>query len=310
MKIVKFLFLAFLVNQTVAQEQVQYKIIADEPRKINNFSCNIDLAQMDFGVSNFDGASFNIGVWGHGMFKQKLGVDYTFRYGWLTFGKFSDKTLKNHLNIQLGGFFIFNQRTKFGSNKVILKSTDGGVTSDGRRITVTTFINVPSGKWKYKAVRGGIYLNRSILSTQTAGGDVASNYYIFGAYGGICFGSTRRIFIQTDKYGERGVVSHLRVCLDALITPINNVPSAVIASGVGKISTSPIGARLLVQALPTLQRKDRKKKYKTAMTAEVEVGYRMVDGIYFAGTLSIPISRSIKFLRGEEEDQTIKRTTE
>ncbi len=259
---------------------------------------------MDFSISNIEGSSFNIGVWGHGMIKQKFGLDYTFRYGWLTFGKFTNSTLKNHVNIQAGGFFIFGQRTKMGTNKVILKSTSGGMTRDGRAITITTFINVPSTKWKYKAVRGGLYLNRSMVNIENdIIPDVMSNYYIFGAYGGICFGSTRRLFIQTDKYGEKGVVSHVRFCFDALITPINNAPSGI-------KNASPIGGRLLVQALPTLQRKDRKRKYKTAMTAEVELGYRMVDGLYFGGSLSIPISRSIKAFMSSEEDQTIKRTTE
>jgi hypothetical protein len=164
---------------------------------------------------------------------------------------------------------------------------------------------VPNGnKWKYVAARGGLYLNRSLVSIDNPlGKDFYSNYYIFGAYGGFCFGTTKRLFIQTDKYGEKGNIGHVRLCLDALITPINNAP-------VGVKNTLPIGGRLLLQTLPTLQRKDSKKKFRTKFTAEVEVGYRMVDGFYFGGSMAIPISRSIKFLRSEEEDQTIKRTTE
>ncbi|MDX2172090.1 MAG: hypothetical protein SFY56_03170 [Bacteroidota bacterium] len=302
MKSLKIILLSLLVCKVTAQEQIQYKIITDEPRKINNFSLNIDAVHFDFPLGNIDGSNFCYGIWGHAMFKQKLGIDYTFRNAWLTFGRLSDKTLKNRTNIQLGGFFIFNQNTKYGNNTVVLKQTNSVV--NGKNVTTTTSIRVPSNKWKYKALRAGLYLNRNLVSIENPlGKDFQYNYYIFGAYGGICFGSTRRLFIQTDKYGEKGVISHLRVCFDGLITPINNAPTGV-------KNTLPVGGRLLIQTLPTLQRKDRKKKYRAVFVAEIEAGYRMVDGLYFGGSIAIPISRSIKFLRSDAEDQTIKRTTE
>jgi hypothetical protein len=303
MKTLRTIFLSLLAFNMYSQEQVNYKIVADEPRKINNFSCNIDLAQMDAGFSNIDGLSFNTGVYGHAMYKQKMGVDYTFRYGWLTLGKAASKDIKNHLNFQLGGFLIFKQSDPLTTNRVILNQTSG-TNRNGQSVTTTTFLNVPSHKWKYTAARAGLYFNRGGYRVKNPNGaDFFGNAYIFGAYGGICFGSTRQVLIQTDKYAGKGVVSHLRFCLDALITPLNNAP----ATG---LKTLPVGGRFLVQALPTLQKKSRKGKYRTPMTAEVEVGYRSIAGIYVAGTLSIPISRSIKALASKEEDQTIKRTTE
>ena len=303
MKTVKIILLALLVNKSFAQEQINYKIIENDPRKINNFSVNIDVVHFDFSLGNVEGWNFCYGVWGHAMFKQKLGVDYTLRNAWLTFGRFSDKTLKNRTNIQLGGFFILNSRIKTAKTIVVLNQSKSY--KNGKEYLNTLSIDLPNGqKWKYVAVRGGLYLNRSLVSIYNPlGKDFYSNYYIFGAYGGLCFGTTKRLFIQTDKYGEKANIGHVRLCLDALITPINNAPAGV-------KNTLPIGGRLLLQTLPTLQRKDSKKKFRTKFTAEVEVGYRMVDGFYFGGSMAIPISRSIKFLRSEEEDQTIKRTTE
>ncbi len=303
MKIIKITFLLFLAKLSVAQEQVQYKIIENDPRKVNNFSINIDAVHFDFTLANFEGINFCYGVWGHAMFKQRLGIDYTLRNAWLTFGRLSDKTLKNRTNIQLGGFFILNSRIKVAKTIVVLNQSKSY--KDGKEYVNTLSINVPNGnKWKYLAARAGLYLNRSLVSIDNPlGKDFYSNYYIFGAYGGLCFGTTKRLFIQTDKYGEKGNIGHVRLCLDALITPLNNAPAGV-------KNTLPIGGRILLQTLPTLQRKDSKKKFRTKFTAEVEVGYRMVDGLYFGGSMAIPISRSIKFLRSEEEDQTIKRTTE
>jgi hypothetical protein len=304
MKTIRTLFLVLLTYSALAQEQVNYKVTIDQPRKVNNFSCNIDLLQMDAGLGNIDGISFNTGVWGHAMYKQKMGLDYTFRYGTITLGKFASATAKSHINIQTGGFFIFSQRDPMSTNKVVLKTEGGGTTSDGRSITKVTYLMVPSHKWKYTAVRGGIYFNRSMVRLENpTGADNFSNYFLLGAYGGICFGSSKQVLIQTDKYGEKGNLLHMRVCLDALITPINNVPAGV-------KHALPIGARLLVQGLPSLERKLRKKKYKAGLTYEFEGGYRMVDGPYIACTLSIPISRSIKALSTKEEDKTPKRTTE
>jgi hypothetical protein len=206
------------------------------------------------------------------------------------------------LNFQLGGFFIFKQSDPLGTNKVVLSSSKG-TNMKGQTVTSVTYLTVPSHKWKYTAVRGGLYFNRGGYRIDNPdGADFFGNAYIMGAYGGICFGSAKQVLIQTDKYGEKGAISHVRVCLDALITPVTNAP-------VG-LKTLPIGGRLLVQALPALQRKLRKKKYKSPMTSEFEVGYRSIAGFYVAGTVSIPISRSIKSLAGSGEDQTPKRTAE
>lgn len=303
MKVFSFIALTLLTTVATAQDLINYKIVADEPRKINNFSCNIDLAGMDFGLGNVDGTSFNLGVWGHAMYQQKLGIDYSYRYGWLTLGKFASSSVKNHVNLQTGGFFIFNSNAAMTTNKVILKQNQE--IRNGKTYNVTEFLKVPSQKWRYKALRAGIYFDRGAGRIEVSSGpDTFFNFYTLGGYAGICFGSSRHVIIQTDKHGAKGVVSHLRVCFDVLVTPVNNVPAGV-------KNTIPVGGRLLVQALPTLRKKDKgKKAYRTKMTAEFEIGYRMVSGLYFGGTLSIPISRSIKSFQTEGESQQIKRTTE
>ncbi len=298
MKTIRTLLLVLFMYNVYGQESINYKISEDQPRKINNFSCNIDLAHMDAGFSNIDGISFNTGVWGHAMYKQRLGIDYTLRYGWLTLGKFASPLIKSHMNIQAGGFFIFSSRDPLTRNKVVMKVVTSGKT------TTTTYLMVPSHKWKYTAVRGGLYFDKGGYRLENdMGADAFGNAFILGAYGGICFGSSKQLLIQTDTYGERGVIGHMRVCLDVLITPISNAPTG--------LKNAPIGGRLLVQGLPSLQRKIRKKKgFNAPFTYEFEFGYRAIAGAYIGCTLSIPISRSFKAFQTQEEDQTIKRTTE
>ncbi len=283
----------------ISSTEVKYKVTMDEPKNVPNLSINIDLAQMDFGGGNIDGTSFNTGIWGHALYKHRLGLDYTFRYGWLTFGKSlgSNKDLASNLNIQAGGMLVFLQNTKVKNNRVVLKSTQSG------NYITTTSLMVPSTVYKYKALRGGLYFKRNMMVTESKTEEkITGNYFIMGTYAGICFGNTLKLKIMTDNYGEKGTSFHIRTSLDVLFTPINNVPANV------KYNL-PIGARLLVQSIPSIRRKENKRMYNSRVSGDVEIGYRMVDGFYLAGTVSIPIARYVKAL-GYEESAGNKRTSE
>jgi hypothetical protein len=294
MKKLRILLLIFFTYEVSAQN-VNYKIIEDQPKKINNFSCNIDLAHLDAGFSNPYGISFNAGVWGHAMFQQRIGIDYTFRYGWLTFGKLASQNIKNHINMQLGGFLIFSSTEPSLDNKVVMH------VSEGVKYTTATYLKVPSHIWSYTAFRGGLYLDKGGFQIENKfGPDINGNAYIFGAYGGLCFGKSKRLLLQTDAYGQKGALSHTRICLDVLITPITNAPTG--------LKTIPVGGRLLVQGLPALQRKLRKHKYNSFAAYEFELGYRSIAGLYTAVTLSIPISRHLNLFQANKEE-TITETT-
>ncbi|MBK6522583.1 MAG: hypothetical protein IPG08_09710 [Sphingobacteriaceae bacterium] len=298
------ILISVLVISNLGAQDVNYKTLNDEPKNITNFSCNLDLCHFDGGFNQIDGWSFNLGAWGHGMLKQRLGVDYTFRYGWLTFGKLSDKTIKPSLNIQAGGFLIFSQNIKQSQNKIVLKTEDLGYVGGGKTATKVTYIMVPSSKWKYRALRAGVYMKRGVYRVDDPNGpDAIGNFYMLGAYGGICFGKGVKLSIQTDKYGVKGFATHTRICLDALITPIHNAPA-----GVTKVI--PIGGRILIQTLPSVTRKEGKKKYNRRMVIEGEAGYRLADGLYIACTIAIPITRNLAILGKPQEDTNTKRTAE
>lgn len=303
MKKAAFLILLCLGFKHYHAQEVNYKINNDEPKNITNFSCNLDLMHFDGGFNQIDGFSINAGLWGSGMFKHRLGVDYTFRYGWLTFGKLADKNLKANIYGQAGAFLIFHQKEKATRNKVVLKSEDTYI-GGGKTATKVTYIMVPSTAWKYKALRGGLYFKRGVYRIDNdLSPDELGNFYMLGAYGGICFGKGVKLSIQTDKYGIKGFATHSRVCLDVLITPVHNAPS-----GVTKLS--PLGARFLWQTLPAVVRKEGKRKYNRRIVVEAEAGYRLADGIFVACTIGIPITRNLSFLGKPQVDESTKRTAE
>jgi hypothetical protein len=294
----------FLVIISNAQE-VKYKISEDTPEKINNFSCNIDLLHMDGGFNNLDGLSFNVGLWGHAMYKQKFGADYSIRYGLITFGNaFGNEDLANNTIIQLGGNILLNQKNILADNVIYLKSESAGYNYRGNEITRVTYIKVKSGRWKYQAARAGLYFKRNMYVIENPDGeDYKGNYYTLGLYGGICLGNAAKVLIQTDNFGEKGRAFHNRFFFDLLLTPVHNVPENAKAR-------VPVGARFVWQNLPVVSGKKNRKKYKQGITAEIEAGYRMLDGLYVAGTLSFSISKTLKFLSADGTDESKQRTTE
>ncbi|GAB4450229.1 MAG: hypothetical protein OHK0036_08510 [Bacteroidia bacterium] len=293
------LFIFILGNGLVSKAQsVSYKVVLDEPDKVNNISCNLDLFHADGGIKQLSGFSLNTGLWGHAMYKHVGGIDYSIRHAWLTTGKIlNDKTpLRNSMYIQSGIFFIFHKKTKEIRAQVVMSSkTEYHGTY---QTTYSKYIYANAHRMKYQALRGGIYFKRSVMKYEIPDPsgygrkEIYTNYYIFGIYGGICFGRTLKLGILTDNFGERGSAYHYRYIWDILITPIHNVP--------GNYGTiNPIGGRFMVQIIPSITRAER-KKYGIGGARfpwEVEVGYRAVDGPYCAVSLSIPLfCRNLKVL--------------
>ncbi|GIV37571.1 MAG: hypothetical protein KatS3mg032_1950 [Cyclobacteriaceae bacterium] len=283
----KLIFFALLVAARInfAQEEIKFQVTEDDPKNINNFSCNIDFLHLDAGFNNFDGTSINLGVWGHLMYKSKLGADYSIRYGYLTLGKSlgSYGNLASNLNIQLGGNYILKQHVSSGNNIVYLKYEESYLHKSSR----VTFINVNSSKWRYTSVRGGLYYKRNLYTIDNQEGeDLSGNYHLLGLYGGICFGSSAKLLVQTDKFGERGRGYHNRFMVDVLLTPVNNVPENAKA-------LLPIGARVIWQSLPVVSGRKNRKQYSQRFTTEIEAGYRMLDGLYVGGTIAFSISKTL-----------------
>src|SRR5687767_5696656 len=107
----KVIFLALLFThftQVSKSQQVNYKVLKDDPKDANNLWVYLDPLQMDFGIKNIDGISFNLGIWSTATFKEKIGADVIFRYGWLTLGKLGGtgvegEKLNSHHQFELGG---------------------------------------------------------------------------------------------------------------------------------------------------------------------------------------------------------------
>lgn len=312
-----FLFFALLITcaRLHSQNNVQYKVLEDNPLRACNFAMGIELGQMDFGLKNIDGMAFSTGVWGFADYKHWFGADYILRYGYLTLGKaFRDKeNLKAHRQIEIGGYLNLKRGLVNRNNRVVLKVESS--THNGNQVETTTFVMVPSTQYITFGIRGGFMDYGGCLTMPdeveyTGTQPDVVNYNVFGFYAGLFKEKLRSLLISTDAYGKKGVSLHSRVYLDAIIAPISKV-SFMEKDYKASFKTSPIGARFGVAWYPVLTRKEARPDFKgRRFLFQTEVGYRPYDGIYLTGTISIPISKHISRLSDGSDKSTIQKETE
>jgi hypothetical protein len=315
MKKIILLFALLVACATLrSQNNVQYKILEDNPLRACNFAMGIELGQMDFGLKNIDGLSFSTGVWGFADYKHVFGADYIFRYGYMTMGKmFRDKVnLKAHRQIEIGGYLNFKRGLYNRKNKVVLKvesSTQGSNT-----VETTTFVMVPSTQYITAGVRAGFMdyggcLTMPDEAEYTGTQPDVVNYNVIGIYAGLFREKIKSVLISTDAYGKKGVSLHSRVYIDAIIAPVSSVKFMGVDYK-SSFKTMPFGGRMGVAWYPVLTRKEARPDFKgRRFLFQTEVGYRPYDGLYVTGTISIPISKHISRLSdGTDKPNVIKET--
>jgi hypothetical protein len=287
-----------------AQESVNYKLVYDRPRDVNNFVMAFDLAQLDFGLKNIDGMSFNIGLWGYANYKHTLCADYIFRIGWFTAGRLGDKDANRHTQFEAGISLGLLQREVQKEFNLVLKSTSKRITgSDGKEydLTNTTYIKVPGLQYRVSGVRAGFMHYGGPLSEPPDTYFGIVNYAVYGIYAGLFRTRTDNLRISTEKYGIRGYAHNVRVYLDATFVPISTFKNPA-----QSYYNVPVGVRLGAWILPTLPRKEAKGIYNKGLSWQMEIGLRRFDGFYMQGTVAIPVARKKLKALGAEDNEPVR----
>lgn len=286
-------FFTFFSLILIAQD-VKYEAIKNDPDNINNLWVNADVAQMDAGFSNFYGLSFNAGVWGLGVINDKIGFDYTLRYGWLSMPSLvGDKDVRKHSQIELGGFFQFLNKYKDVERGIPLKDTYVQDKYNSTQLnTATLSIKVPTKRRTIFAARGGLIIDRGGYSPD----DISLlpreaerlNYSRSGVYVGICETRVYNIFIKTENYGNAKTSSYARFYFDAMILPMVKFTAPVTGTDYSSsVAHSNIGWRV---GMDYMQPSTKKESH--AIVAQIQMGMRPIDGIFMTGGISIPIYRN------------------
>lgn len=227
-----FITLALFIVSTVGNsQQVNYKVLSNDSEIDPFVIVNLDLFQLDMGVNNLDGTSFNVGLWGIVEPVDRIGVDYSFKRSWLTLGQIGFNDYPSNTDVSLGGYFVFSKGTKERNKKVTLDMKYGGTTYStnykGERVSTRTetetYIMVPSSVYRQTGVRGGYYHKSGAfgmsdfeeLPEDFEYAKISSN----GFYGGVFLRRVINIFIDTDKYGVCFNSAGNDFYLDALLLP-------------------------------------------------------------------------------------------
>lgn len=283
----------------LAQDNINYKIVHDRPRDVNNFVMALDLAQLDFGFKNIDGMSFNIGLWGYANYKQTLCADYIFRMGWFTAGRLGDKDARRHTQFEAGISLGLLQREVQKVFNVTLKSSTSR--QGNYDVTTTQYIQVPGLQHRVAGVRAGLMHYGGPLSEPEDTDLGLVNYSVYGVYAGLFRTRTDNLRISTDKFGIRGYAHNVRVYLDATFVPISTFKNPDPA-----YYNLPIGVRLGAWILPTLPRKEAKGIYNKGLSWQMEIGMRRFDGFYMQGTVAVPLARKKLKSLGAEDNEPVR----
>lgn len=304
-----------LISTIAIAQQIDYKVLKDNPKDVNNFWLYLDVAQLDAGFKNIDGISFNVGAWSTGIYKEKIIPEVILRYGWVTFGKTfaGAKGVHNHHQVEIGGGYVLSNKTKYKQTSVVLSQTKGHDYGTGKDVTTTRYINIPATRVNSFGVRAGLMSVGGLLSTDDYKAFITPkyiNYSINGIYAGIFDAVTHNIIINTNTDGKAAKCKRTKVFADVLLLPLQTATFA----GVNYkpvINAGPVGYRIGLQYLPTEIRKVTNIDVKiTGLSIGAEAGVRPYDGIYVACNLSFCLMRKKMAALGYTVPEEEKRTAE
>jgi len=302
-------FLIFLgLNKTLSAQNVEYKILHDNPDVKPWLNINLDILQLDMGISNIEGFSFNLGSFGFFEPVERIGVYYNVKFPWLTFGKMANKKYPSNFDLDLGGYFGLLSYQKTKKTQIILKREYKGSTysrnTENRPTETVTFIMVPALQKVYIGARGGIIFKRGPFNYGDYQDDM---FYLgpvdetalssFGFYAGIYKRRLRNVFMDVTGYGTRFNSIGDDFYLDALIYASNrftdiNTNTDVSDFVSNNAGASPIGFRI------GWMRYQIEKKARTGkmfgIAGKFEAGYKPYQGWFVNGGIAITLVKKYR----------------
>lgn len=299
-----FFVLLLVANTSLAQSRyvqsqgpsLNYSIVRQDAPK-PWVVLNTDLFHMDLGVDNISGGSFNIGIRGFIYPVEKVGVDYTFRTSWLTFGLYGSNT-----DIEFGGHYLFLDRPRKRKTKILLdydiqKEYDGPKTTE---IISSRSILVEAEKRTLDGLRFGLITKRGpyditdleeVISAQTT---LSST----GIYLGVFRKVLTNVFADIEGWGRQFNSAGRDLAIDLLVISGNSITIDQIETGIGgpmltgddvkeQLDFGSLGFRVVYDLYQIEKRQWTGKRF--GMSWRFEAGHKPYQGFYFAGSLGLTI---------------------
>lgn len=297
MKAIKYVKLGVVVLFTniVTAQTVKYSVLTDNPEKyIPRLNINIDLFQMDGSFYNFEGLSFNTGVWGNYMIQEKLGVNASINKSLFTFGRITDKNFRGNFEFQAGAVFLPLKSVKTKNINVILSQHESENITTNERVTTTRSIKVPGQVIRYRGLRVGV-INKSIgfnldeLSKKYGSPGDNHNYYSLALYGGLMKKSLKNLSIQVEGEGKKGSSCADEIFFDATFNAVSLWDGDPVFSKTVKTAVNqlPFGFRFGWNRYQIAPKSETGKRF--GGSGHFEFGWRPYQGWYVAGSISLTL---------------------
>lgn len=297
-------------------QEIKYEVLYDNPVK-PWWSLNFEFVQIDMGINNIDGASFNFGAFGYLEPVNGLGLDYVYRRSWLTAGGLGSKEYKPNTDLEIGGHYIFASNTRNKKTKIVLSKEYSGDTYSYNAITNTRtvsrtetvkFFQMQAKRMINSGLRAGFISKTGPFGFSEKEEDLNVGTIITGnanlTSSGFYFGLLRQyytnVFVKVEDWGIKYNSIGRDFYVDLLFMPVNTFELAEVEPlaledvdiPFDNLSSSPLGFRVGFSVYQTEAKKRTGKFFGTG--GKLEFGIKPYQGIFFNGSWSITLVKSQK----------------
>lgn len=294
--IIVFLFFFSLLAQA---QQVNYKVVVDDPEIHSRLNLNLEIAQLDFS-SMIDASSFNIGLWGnYEILKNRLFVETNIKKSWFALGRLGNKNYPSNFELNLGADYMFTHRIKSKKTKVNLKTVHSE--KNGNNISTTTYITIPAKRMTSLGLRAGLYYktniyefsNDEIIAYTKFGGKMTQA----GLYAGLMRKKAINIVITDKKFGRSFTSAGSDIYIDGMLLPVKSFMDNVVTGTeertdvtktiTNALGNSPFGFRIGYKIYQIAPKEHTGKKF--GLSGTFEAGVKPYLGIFFNCGIGITI---------------------
>jgi len=223
------LSIAMLASISLSAQQINYKIIEDNPDKAYSNYLVIDFMGVDMDF-DFQSASIYVGASGRWNFTDKIAVE-----GLVRPTVFNMSGSGFGIQTETGVFYSLKTSSKNKDLPVVLKyDAFAGETNSGARVEETKYINVPGTLLSSIGARGGLYVKSSGYESASGAVNIESSRFLGGVYVGMQKTSQAYIKTMIDDKMERIGGAFTRVYADILILPARSISDSTLAATVEK----------------------------------------------------------------------------
>jgi len=285
------ILLLYFTALTAKSQTIRYEITKDDPGSICRQWIYVDPLQMDAPFKNSYGLSFNAGIWGMLLTDNKMGIDFSARYGYGTMAGLVESSADPALQAEGALLLILSDKTNLRKNtKVVLRESRKYSYTYNSDVIVRKYIVIPAKRRNMNYARAGAFFKRTPFKAEdNLGVSFKGNIRTAGVFVGLGNLNISNVYIKTGS-GERFARSAVfRTYLDLLVAPVRSIYSGTstpVPAGV-KPLTGILGYRFGFFAMPA----ERRQKGRSGISVGAEIGSRPGEGLYATTSFMFSLSR-------------------